>query len=152
MTHLNLRAEPLVDSDLVAEIPEGEAVVVVNAVGAAAGPCGGSEGCSVTFDTLLPGERWWLHVRTAAGLEGWAASDFLDWAESPRATPWALSLSWRASGLHYRVRHSRRCCEGGVALGDAVGAPVALGDAVGAVALVACIGLALPSAALSPVL
>ena len=87
VTHLNLRAEPLVDSDLVAEIPEGEAVVVVNAVGAAAGPCGGSEGCSVTFDTLLPGERWWLHVRTAAGLEGWAASDFLDWAESPWATP-----------------------------------------------------------------
>ena len=87
VTHLNLRAEPLVDSDLVAEIPEGEAVVVVDAVGEAAGPCGSSEGCSVTFDTLSPGERWWLHVRTATGLEGWAASDFLDWAESPMATP-----------------------------------------------------------------
>ena len=75
--HLNLRAGPSADDAKIGEIPEGDAVVVTDGVG----PCGGPEGCSVVGDSELPGERWWLHVRTEDGLEGWAASDFLDWAE-----------------------------------------------------------------------
>ena len=58
--HLNLRAGPSADDAKIGEIPEG---------------------CSVVGDSELPEERWWLHVRTADGLEGWAASDFLDWAD-----------------------------------------------------------------------
>ena len=81
VTHLNLRAEPSADAALVGAILEGEVVTVVDALGEAAFPCGGGEGCSVAYDSELPGERWWLSVRTADGLEGWAASDFLDWAD-----------------------------------------------------------------------
>jgi hypothetical protein len=81
VTHLNLRAEPSADAQLIGEILEGEAVLVVDALGEAAVPCGGNEGCSVAYDSELPGERWWLHVRTEDGAEGWAASEFLDWAD-----------------------------------------------------------------------
>ena len=83
ISHLNLRAAPLTAGRRIAELPEGSEVIVTDdETEIARKYCNGSRACSVTWDPDLPyGERWWLHVRTEDGIEGWAASEYLDWAD-----------------------------------------------------------------------
>ena len=81
--HLNLREAPWTSGAKIDELPEGSEVTVTNDdTDVAREYCNGSRACSVTHDRDLPyGERWWLHMRTEDGTEGWAASDYRDWAD-----------------------------------------------------------------------
>ncbi len=83
ISHLELLAVPVAGDAAVATIANGTAVTVTDA-GPGAWPPGCDSADFCTSATRNDRERagaWFIHVRTPNGIEGWARSKFLAWAD-----------------------------------------------------------------------